>query len=131
MGLGGLIMQCCMFGVLIAVRAALDVNASIKSTDQGLAALHDGVFTINGAFIAINMLGFTIAGRKAGLLSPVQSVIGYAGALFLFLSAMLSSVILREQWLAELTLGAGWLFWIIWVIAYGLALIRFSRLYKM
>ncbi|ONI87494.1 hypothetical protein ALI144C_08875 [Actinosynnema sp. ALI-1.44] len=113
-GLSGLLLQNGAFTVVIALRLAL---ASAPPT-EGLWALHETVFTLNGTFLAIAMLGLSLGGLRAGLIRPWHAGLGLVSAALMFTSATLS---------LALPGLFGWLLWVVWIGAYGVVLIRADR----
>jgi hypothetical protein len=83
--------------------------------------VHDAAFTLNGAFLAFVMIGLSLAGRSAGLVSPWHAAIGFTSAALLFISATLSPLVIerggRLGWIGL----AGWLLWVVWLVWYGVA----------
>ncbi|MBO8184041.1 DUF4386 family protein [Streptomyces sp. DW4-2] len=128
LGFAGLILQNAAFAGVIAIRLALSSTAA-DSTDAtaGLWALHDALFTLNGTFLALALLGLSVAGRRAGLIRPWQQTWGLVSATLLFSSATLTPLVIErpDPWgLLGLT---GWLMWVVWLVAYGIALLRLSQ----
>ncbi|MFC0106511.1 hypothetical protein [Kibdelosporangium aridum] len=110
-GLGGLLLQNGAFAGIIALRLAL---ASAPPT-EGLWALHESLFSLNGAFLAIALLGLSMGGLRSGLIRRWHAVLGFSSAVLLFGSATLSVGLIGLF---------GWLLWVVWIGTYGVTLIR-------
>ncbi|MEV6232075.1 hypothetical protein AB0L88_29870 [Saccharopolyspora shandongensis] len=126
-GLAGLILQNATFAGVIAIRLALGATTAQDSTaNAGLWALHDALFTLNGTFLALGLVGLSIAGLRAGLVRPWHGALGLASAALLFSSASLTPVIMPQGGPLGLLGLAGWLMWVGWIVLYGVKLIRFA-----
>lgn len=118
-GFAGVILQNATFTAVIAIRIALAADAP-----AGLWLLHDALFGLNGTFLAAALFGFSIAGRRAGLIRGWHATLGLAAAVLQFISASLTPLVMAEpEPLGSIGL-IGWLMWVAWLIAYGTALLR-------
>lgn len=80
-GFAGVIMQNITFTGVLAIRLALASTTAQDSTAiAGLWALHNALFTFNGTFLALAMIGLSISGRRAGLIRRWHSGIGLLAA---------------------------------------------------
>ncbi|MFI7677506.1 hypothetical protein [Actinophytocola sp. NPDC049390] len=118
-GFAGVLLQNATFAAIIATRLALT-----SVTDDALWALHNGFFALNGTFLAIALVGLSIAGTRAGLVRPWHATVGYAAAALQFTSASLAfAVVDGDLGFVGLT---GWGLWVVWLVAYGVVLLRGS-----
>lgn len=126
-GLAGLILQNAMFAGVIAIRLALGATTPQDSTaNSGLWALHDALFTLNGTFLALGLVGLSIAGLRAGLVRPWHGALGLLSAALLFSSASLTPVVMAHGGPFALLGLVGWLMWVGWIVIYGIKLIRLT-----
>lgn len=121
-GFAGLLMQCVTFTGIVAIRLALTQGSPAES----LWALHDAVFTLNGAFLALALVGLSTGGLRAGLLRPWHCRLGLASAALLFGSASLSPLVVAHGGVLGLIGLTGWLMWVVWLCGYGVTLLRLS-----
>ncbi|MGI5506219.1 hypothetical protein [Lentzea sp. CA-135723] len=117
-GFAGLVLQNAAFTGVAALRLALPEADPVVV--PAFWALHDALFTLNGVFLALALLGLT-AGTT--LLAGWQTWLGYGAAALLFLSATLTPWVVEGGPLTLIGLS-GWLLWVVWLVAYGVALIR-------
>lgn len=90
-GLAGLVLQNGAFAAVIALRLALASTAGRDDgATAGLWALHDALFTLNGTFLALALLGLTLAGLRSGLVRRWHGGLGLLSAALLFTSATLT-----------------------------------------
>ncbi|MEV0702565.1 hypothetical protein AB0I53_32235 [Saccharopolyspora sp. NPDC050389] len=126
-GLAGLILQNATFAGVIAIRLALGATtAQDSSASSGLWALHDALFTLNGTFLALGLLGLSIAGLRAGLVLPWHGALGLVSAALLFGSATLTPLAMAHGGAFGLLGLVGWLMWVAWIVIYGIKLIRLT-----
>ncbi|WP_328472932.1 hypothetical protein OHA21_11195 [Actinoplanes sp. NBC_00393] len=118
-GFAGLLMQNLTFTGVMATRLALT-----STPDPGLWALHDALFVFNGTFLALAMLGLSLAGLHAGLIRRWQAGLGLTAAALQFASAVLGPLVIENPGPIGLLGLVGWLLWVVWLIAYGVALLR-------
>ncbi|MFF6780197.1 2-oxoglutarate/malate transporter [Streptomyces sp. NPDC012510] len=125
LGFTGLILQNSAFAGVIAIRLALASTAADGTEGSaGLWALHDALFTLNGTFLALALVGLSVGGRHAGIIRPWHHVLGLLSAALLFTSATLTPLLIGRTSPLGLLGLAGWLLWVIWVVAYGIVLMR-------
>lgn len=84
--------------------------------------LHDALFTLNGAVLALALVGLTLAGRSIDLIPSWQGAVGLPAAALLFASATLAPLVVEQGGPLGLLGPAGWLLWVVWLVAYGVAL---------
>ncbi|MFC9684872.1 2-oxoglutarate/malate transporter [Streptomyces sp. NPDC056948] len=125
LGFAGLILQNAVFTVVIAIRLAL---ASTAADGVGAAAslwaLHDTLFTLNGTFLALALVGLSLAGMRGGLIRPWHGRWGLLSAALLFGSAVLTPLVVDHVGPFGILGLAGWLMWVVWVVVYGVVLMR-------
>ncbi|MEO3975272.1 2-oxoglutarate/malate transporter [Streptomyces sp. CAU 1734] len=127
-GFAGLLLQNAAFAGVVAIRLALGAAAGQGDRPAaGLWALHEALFTLNGTFLALALLGLSVAGLRAGLIRPWHGGLGLLSAALLFGSAVLAPWIVGSGGPLGLLGLTGWLMWVVWVAAYGVALIRPAR----
>ncbi|MFF3442757.1 hypothetical protein [Streptosporangium sp. NPDC002721] len=135
LGFTGLALQNVTFAAVIAIRLALTSTAGGDGATAGSApggvtgglwALHDALFTLNGTFLALALLGLSVAGLRAGLVRPWHGTLGLASAALLFGSATLTPLVVDHAGPLGLLGLAGWLMWVVWIVAYGVTLIRLN-----
>jgi hypothetical protein len=126
-GFTGLALQNATFAAVIATRLALTSTAARDSaTTAGLWVLHDALFTLNGTFLALALLGLSVAGLRAALIRPWHGALGLASAALLFGSATLTPLVIDHAGPLGLLGLVGWLMWVAWIVAYGITLIRLN-----
>jgi hypothetical protein len=117
-GFAGVLLQNATFAAIIATRLALTAGGDTAT----LWALHNGFFALNGTFLAVALVGLSVAGVRAGLIRPWHAVLGYVAAALQFASASLAfTVVDGNLGFVGLT---GWLLWVVWLVAYGVTLLR-------
>lgn len=122
-GFGGLIAQNVTFGGVVAIRFAFATTPG----DATLWAVHDALFTMNGAFLTLVLVGFSVGGRRAGLIRPWHANLGLLSAALLFASALLTPVIIDHTGPFGLVALVGWLMWVVWFATYGVVLWQHER----
>ncbi|MFI0862011.1 2-oxoglutarate/malate transporter [Streptomyces smyrnaeus] len=124
-GFAGVVLQNAAFAGVIAIRLAIaSTTSQDTSATLGLWALHDALFTLNGTFLALALVGLSIGGRRAGLIRPWHRTWGLLSATLLFTSATLAPLVIDHAGPLGLLGLFGWLMWVVWLAAYGTALIR-------
>ncbi|TQM83029.1 hypothetical protein FHX81_5442 [Saccharothrix saharensis] len=118
-GFAGVLLQNGAFAGVTALRLAL-----VDDPTGVLWPLHDALFTLNGVFLALALLGLSLAGRHAGLIARWHAGLGLLSAALLFSSATLTPWIVRHAGPLGLLGLTGWLLWVAWIVAYSTALIR-------
>ncbi|UUU37869.1 2-oxoglutarate/malate transporter [Streptomyces sp. NBC_00162] len=127
LGLAGLALQNVTFAGVIATRLALTSTAPHDpSATTALWALHDAVFTLNGTFLALALLGLSVGGLRTGVIRPWHGTLGLLAAALQFSSATLAHWAIGNGGALGLLGLAGWLLWVVWIVAYGITLIRHS-----
>ncbi|RZQ60321.1 hypothetical protein EWH70_30210 [Amycolatopsis suaedae] len=119
-GFAGVVLQNAVFSVVIALRLAL----AGEGATGGLWRLHDVLIAFNGTFLALALVGFTLGGRRAGLVRRWHAAVGLTGAALLFAGATLAPWVTAEQGPLSLVGLAGWLLWAVWLGVYGVTLLR-------
>ncbi|MFV0131856.1 2-oxoglutarate/malate transporter [Streptomyces sp. HMX87] len=128
LGFAGIILQNAAFAGVIAIRLALASTAADGTgASVGLWALHDALFTLNGTFLALALVGLSTGGRHAGIIRPWHHLLGLASAALLFTSATLTPLVIDHTGPWGFLGLAGWLLWVVWVVTYGIVLIRLGR----
>ncbi|MFD4671286.1 hypothetical protein ACFWNN_16235 [Lentzea sp. NPDC058450] len=117
-GFAGLVLQNAAFTGVAALRLALPEAG--PAVAPAFWALHDALFTLNGVFLALALAGLTAC---TTVLPGWQTWLGYAAAALLFVSATLTPWVVAGGPLTLLGL-TGWLLWVVWLVAYGIALLR-------
>lgn len=117
-GFAGVLLQNATFAGLVATRLALTSDGDTAT----LWALHNGLFALNGTFLAVALVGLSVAGARAGLIRPWHAVLGHVAAGLQFASASLAFTVIDGN-LGILGL-TGWLLWVVWLVAYGVTLLR-------
>jgi hypothetical protein len=121
LGFAGLILQNAAFAGVVAARLALTREDAGAAT---LWALHDAFFTLNGAFLALALTGLSVGGLRGGLIRRWHAALGLLAAALLLSSATLALPVMTGTG-GPGPLGlAGWILWVAWTVAYGVALIR-------
>ncbi|MGI5350684.1 2-oxoglutarate/malate transporter [Streptomyces sp. CA-250714] len=125
LGFAGVLLQNAAFAVVIAIRLAIaSTTSDDTSATLGLWALHDAVFTLNGTFLALALVGLSVGGRRAGLIRSWHGTLGLLSAGLLFASATLAPLVIDGTGPLGLLGLVGWLLWVVWIAAYGITLIR-------
>jgi hypothetical protein len=89
-----------------------------------LWALHDALFTLNGTFLAIALVGLSIGGLRAGVTRRWHAALGLMSAVLLFGSATAAPLVVAGAGPLGLLGLVGWLLWVGWVAGYGIVLVR-------
>ena len=92
--------------------------------NTGLWALHDALFTLNGTFLALALVGLSLGGLRTGLIRPWHGRWGLVSAALLFASAVLTPLVLDRVGPLGLLGLTGWLMWVVWIVVYGIVLMR-------
>ena len=124
-GFAGLVLQNAAFAAIAALRLALaSTTAYDSAATGGLWAVHDALFTLNGTFLALALIGLSTSGRRTGLIRPWHGRLGLLSAALLFSSATLTPLVIDHTGPLGLIGLTGWLMWVVWIATYGLTLIR-------
>ena len=125
-GFAGLILQNGTFAGVIATRLALASTAAHDSASctAQIWALHDALFTLNGTFLTLALIGLSVSGLRAGLIRRWHGGLGLLAAVLLFSSATLAPLVIDHAGPLGLLGLVGWLMWVAWLVAYGISLAR-------
>jgi hypothetical protein len=125
-GLAGLLLQSATFALVVAIRVALATVVPEGATESvaALWAVHDGIFIVNGTFLALALLGLSVSGLRAGLIPRWHGALGFVSATLLFVSALTTPLVVGGAGPLALIGLAGWLLWVVWMFTYGVVLIR-------
>ncbi len=118
-GFVGVLLQNGAFAAVVALRLAM-----AEDPTGALWRLHDALFTLNGVFLALALVGLSISGRHAGLIPTWHARLGLLSATLLFASATLAPLIIDHPGPLGLLGLTGWLLWVAWIVAWSVALIR-------
>lgn len=125
LGFAGLVSQNGAFAAIAAIRLALASTTTHDSAaTTGLWALHDALFTLNGTFLAIALIGLSVSGRRANLIRPWHGRLGLLSAALMFTSATITPLVIDHTGPLALIGLLGWLMWVGWIATYGITLIR-------
>lgn len=125
LGFAGLVLQNAVFAGIVAIRLALASTAAAGAgAAGGLWALHDALFTLNGTFLAVALVGLSVAGLRAGLIRPWHGGWGLVSATLLSCSAVLTPLVMDHVGPLGLLGLVGWLMWVVWIVVYGVVLMR-------
>src|SRR5690625_900516 len=119
-GFAGLLLQNAAFAVVIAIRIALS-SAAADGAAAGFWSLHDALFTLNGTFLALALVGLSASGLRGGLIRPWHAALGLISAALMLASATIASAVVAGEDPLGLIGLVGWLLWVVWVVAYGIA----------
>ncbi|RCV50873.1 hypothetical protein DEF23_12515 [Marinitenerispora sediminis] len=122
-GFAGLLLQNAAFAGVVALRLAL---AHDSTAAPALWALHDALFTLNGTFLALALLGLSVGGLRAGLIHPWHGGLGLLAAALLLASATLAPLVIEHGAPLGLLGLTGWLLWVVWIVGYGIVLMRLA-----
>lgn len=122
-GLAGVVLQNGTITAVSAIRLAL-AHTDAEAGARGLWAVHDALFTLNGTFLALALVGLSTSGLRAGLLPTWHAGLGYTAAALQFTSATLTPLVIEHGGALGLVGLAGWLLWVAWLVRYGLALLK-------
>lgn len=124
-GLLGITLQNAAFTGVAAVRLALSATAEQHAGSvPALWALHDALFTLNGTFLALALVGLSVAGLRSGLITRWHTGLGLVAAALQLTSASLAAWVMEQGGVLGLIGLVGWLIWVVWIVLYGVALIR-------
>ncbi|WP_433518199.1 hypothetical protein ACQP2T_23260 [Nonomuraea sp. CA-143628] len=122
-GFAGLALQNATFAGIVATRLALAKDSTASSALWGL---HDALFTLNGTFLSLALLGLSVGGLRAGLIRSWHGTWGLLSGALLFASATLTPLVIDHAGPLGLLGLAGWLMWVVWLITYGITLIHLA-----
>ncbi|CAM3631769.1 hypothetical protein [Isoptericola cucumis] len=126
-GFAGVVAQNVTFTVVIGVRLAMSSAEEHEGADL-LWNLHEALFGLNGTFLALAMVGFSLAGRAGGVIGRFHARIGLTGAVLQIVSACLTPVVMGGNGAAGLVGLSGWLLWVGWLVVYGIRLLPRTHL---
>ncbi|WP_410640355.1 hypothetical protein [Amycolatopsis sp. lyj-346] len=122
-GFAGVLLQNATFAVVEALRFGVAAAARDGGPVAGLWGFSAVLFGFNQLFLAIALLGFSVAGAQAGFFAGWHVWLGYVSAALLFVSASAAPYhVDGTNRLAPIGL-AGWLGWATWVVAGGVTLL--------
>lgn len=122
-GVAGVLAQNITFSGVIAIRLA--VGAAEDLTGSALVwTLHDALFGLNGTFLAMAMIGFSVGGVTTGFIRPWHAALGLTGAGLQLVSASLTPVVIASSGPLGLIGLIGWLLWVAWIVIYGIRLLQ-------
>jgi hypothetical protein len=124
-GLAGTVMQNAIFASVVAIQATVGLAAISDDVAWGLWQMHNALFTLNTASLAIVLVSISIGGHRAGLLAGWQHKLGLTSASLLAVSAALTGVTLDGHPVGLLGL-AGFVMWLVWIASVSMALLRSS-----
>ncbi|NKY97830.1 hypothetical protein HGB44_09165 [Nocardiopsis dassonvillei subsp. albirubida] len=128
-GFAGLVLQNTTFAGIVALRLALaSMPLDEPAVTAAVWAVHEGFFTLNGTFLALALLGLSVAGRRGGLIRPWHAALGLVSAALMLASSVLAPLVIEHGNPLGLIGLVGWLLWVVWVCAYGVVLVRLPSL---
>jgi hypothetical protein len=124
-GFAGLVLQNAVFAGVVAIRLALASTAADGvGAGTSLWALHASLFTLNGTFLALALIGLSVGGLRGGLIRPWHGRWGLVAAVLLLCSAVLAPLVIDHSGPLGLLGLVGWLMWVVWIVVYGVVLMR-------
>ena len=123
LALGGAIMQNAIFTGVAALQVTVGIAALSDDVTWGLWQVHNALFSLNGAALAIVLVGGSVGGHRAGLLAGWQRSLGLVAASALFASAVLTPFTLDGHAVGTVGL-AGFLMWLVWIASVSASLLR-------
>jgi len=121
-GFAGVLAQNVTFTIVIGIRLAVSSADDLEGIDL-LWNLHEALFGLNGTFLALAMVGFSMAGRASGVIGRIHAGIGFTGAVLLAVSACLTPAVVGGNSAVGLFGLTGWLLWVGWLVVYGVRLL--------
>jgi hypothetical protein len=122
-GFAGIVLQNLNITTVSAVRLAL-AHTGADDSAAALWALHEALFGLNGTFLALALVGFSLSGRQSGLIPKWLAATGFTAAALQFSSAVVTPRVMEGDDTLGLLGLAGWLIWVAWLALYGTALVR-------
>lgn len=124
-GAAGVLLQNATFAVVVALRTALASTTEFDTdTTNVVWKLHDALFTLNGTFLSMALIGLSISGWRIRLVPSWQTMLGAVAGLLLFTSATLTPWAVRFGAPLSLIGLIGWVLWVVWLVIYAVYLIR-------
>ncbi|WP_067477339.1 hypothetical protein [Nocardia amamiensis] len=120
-GFAGLLLQNSTFVGVAATRLALSHSTGDAA---GLWALHNALFALNGTFLAVAMLGFSLGGWRTGLIRRWHALLGLIAAIGQFGWATVGPLVLDHVTPLGMLGLVSWLLWVAWIAAYSITLMR-------
>ncbi|WP_327114269.1 hypothetical protein OHB12_33965 [Nocardia sp. NBC_01730] len=120
-GFAGLLLQNSTFVGIAATRLALSDSTGGAA---GLWAMHNALFSLNGTFLAVAMLGFSLGGWRTDLIRRWHAVLGLTAATGQFAWATLGPLVIDHVSPLSLLGLVSWLLWVVWIATYGITLVR-------
>lgn len=125
-GFAGVLMQNATFTVVEALRFGLAAAAEHdRGSIAGLWGFSNVLFGFNQVFLAMALLGFTIAGADTGFISTWHAWLGYVSAALLFVSSSASPYNFDGTNRIAVIGFVGWLGWAGWIVGCSIALLRY------
>jgi hypothetical protein len=123
-GFAGVLMQNVAFACVEALRFGMAAAAGEgRGSVVGLWGLSNVLFGFNQLFLAIALLGFSVAGAGAGFIPVWHACLGYISAALLFIASAASPYNVDGTNRIALAGLIGWLGWIAWIIIYSIKLL--------
>ncbi|MFI5775758.1 hypothetical protein [Nocardia sp. NPDC051570] len=123
LGLAGVLMQNVTFTALEALRLGL-ISGARHDAVPVLWGFYTALFGFNQLFLAMALLGLSLAGLCTGFIARWHGGLGLVAAALLFVSACAAPFMLTGAKPFALCGGVGWSMWVGWIAVYGVALIR-------
>ncbi|MGW3992534.1 hypothetical protein ACWEF6_03515 [Amycolatopsis sp. NPDC004772] len=122
-GFAGVLLQNATFAAVEALRFGVAAAARDGGPVAGLWGFSAVLFGFNQVFLAIALLGFSVAGAQSGLFAGWHAWLGYVSAALLFVSA--SAAPYHADGTNRLAPAglAGWLGWAAWIVTGGITLL--------
>jgi hypothetical protein len=121
-GLAGTGMQNAILPVVVGTQATLGFASLSDDVAWGLGHVHNAMFSLNTASLAIVLVSLSIAGHRAGLLAGWHVKLGLTSASLLATSPALTPIELGGSPFALVGL-AGFLLWIGWIVSVSFRLL--------
>ncbi|WP_083750626.1 hypothetical protein [Kribbella sp. ALI-6-A] len=124
-GFAGVLLQNATFTGVEALRFGLASAASHdRGSVPGLWAFSNVLFGFNQVFLAIALLGFSIAGTTSELVPAWHAILGYVSAALLFVSSSATPYNAQGSGRTGAIGLIGWLGWATWIVVYSITLLR-------
>ncbi|MEV4568106.1 hypothetical protein AB0K12_30425 [Nonomuraea sp. NPDC049419] len=124
MGFAAVVLQNATFTCIEALRFGMATAARHgRGSMAGLWGMSNVLFGFNQAFLAMALLGFTVAGVSGGLVPVWQAGLGYASAALLLVSSLAAPYNVDGGNRLGPAGLIGWLGWVAWIVAYSVTLL--------
>ncbi|MFC9438478.1 hypothetical protein [Nocardia sp. NPDC057030] len=124
-GFAGLLLQTGAFAVVGAARLALSVTSDhTPAGTAGLWAVHNALFSLNGTFLTVALVGLSLGGLRTGLIRRWHATLGFVAAAGQFVAATITPLIIDHASPLALISLVSWLLWVVWIVTYGIDLLR-------